>query len=323
MNKKRLLGVIALTILVVMSMTLLASCGGTDVNSVKSELGKEYFGESFTPVDYSGMEKQNRLNAFDVLMEAYNNWIVDTGYRREQYFTFEAEAPAKHITNFCQDVYKIDGDRLYRRMVVVQDSKPFQDNRNDVTRFYYDGKNAKRGYVNDKAVVPGNPEDMFKALSEPAMEDYTGKGEESVEARLKTYKTHLTTYIWNDEKNWSKKGSKKVYKAEDGTLRFTMTIDCSKKAMDTVHMAARDEFLASTGAQEGTLEMREDTTIDFVVKEVPAEGNKTTYKFVAWRRTEQYQGKAMGFVAIPAKQTCIEVFSYDEADYTITAEDIA
>lgn len=52
---------------------------------------------------------------------------------------------------------------------------------------------------------------------------------------------------------------------KDGKYYFTLTIDCSKEKMDTVHTAARDSVIAGTGGIPGTLEMMQNTKVDYIV----------------------------------------------------------
>ena len=83
--------------------------------------------------------------------------------------------------------------------------------------------------------------------------------------------------------------------------------------MNTVHKAARDEFIANTGADEEGFSI-EDTTIDFAIAEIDGE-----YKFVAWRRNEDYSGKRAGIAGgVNCTQTCYSTYSYE--GYEITEE---
>ena len=323
MSKRRIVIVTSIVLVLAMSMAIMVACGGDKPLPNIKPADVEFYPDNFVKVDYSNMEEVAGVDAFELLTEVYNTWVNDKGYKRTQYFSFKAHPAGVPITNFCHEIYKIDGDKLLRYQTVIQNGQPMlAPDKREFSRFYFDGTKAYRGVLDDekeRTKIPGDPEHekgIFYVAEMPAMSDFVGKDEkDTVESRLKTYTSHMTTYAWNDKKNLVDDGFK-VYKAADGTLRFTITIDCSDKNMHGVHVKAREEFEESTGAKAGTVKMRQNTTLDLVVKEI--NGVK---KIIAWRRTEQYEGR-LG-VKIPAEQTCIETFSYDEKDYKITPEDIA
>lgn len=308
MTKKRV--IIALTMVLVLSMLIgvMAGCNGDTVN-----FNTEYYPENFVAVDYSDMELVKDKNAFDMMCTIYDNWVADKGYKRTQHFSFYA-APIG-ATNVAYDVYKVDGDKFYKRMVTLQKGKGFADDINEVMRYYNNNGTVLRGAINDKNVVPGEGEgdEMFKVTEEPAMTAYDG----DIEKDMYNYTKHMTTYEWRNKDNLIDDGFK-VYKDKDGNYRFTITINCSDEMMNTVHVKAREEFEDRTGAEAGSVKMLENTTIDFVAREIDGK-----MKVLAWRRTEQYSGAKLGLNIIKAKQTCVEVFSYDEKDYKITDADIA
>ncbi|MCI8729334.1 MAG: hypothetical protein HFK07_05900 [Clostridia bacterium] len=317
---KRVLSILSAVIVIAVLIGVFAGCKPTE----PKDFDTWYFPENFTAVDYSKFEEESDLDAFEMLSEAYENWINDTAYRREQFFTFYAN-DGKMAENFAHDVYKIDGDKIYREMVTIQNST-LAGNKRQITRAYAERNGEevsvlKKVVKDDKKMIPGEGEgkEIFAIKSRPAMENIKGtSSEEEVKKEVTvTYLSHLTTYIWNDKDNLVDDGFK-VYTDSDGNYRFSITINCSKEMMNSVHTAARDEFSDSTGAARDSLEMTENTVIDFVVKEV---GGKL--KFLGWRRTEIYMGKAYGLAKVNAKQCCVENFTYESDDYTITDSELA
>ena len=80
--------------------------------------------------------------------------------------------------------------------------------------------------------------------------------------------------------------------------------------MNTVHKAARDEFIANTGAEEEGFSI-EDTTIDFAIAKIDG-----LYKFVAWKRNEDYAGKHSLIGEVSCTQTCYSTYSYEGYEIT-------
>lgn len=317
---KRVLSVLSAVIVIAVLLGVFVGCKPSE----PKDFDTWYFPANFTAVDYSKFEEESGLDAFDMLTEAYANWIEDKGYRREQFFSFYAN-DGKMAENFAHDVYKIDGNKIYREMVTIQNST-LAGNKRQITRAYAerygeDVTTLKKIVKDDKKMIPGEGEgkDIFKIVSRPQMENVKGTdSEEEVTKEVTvTYLSHLTTYIWNEKENLIDDGFK-VYVDDEGNYRFAITINCSKEMMNGVHVAARDEFADSTGASKDSLELTQNTVIDFVVKEV---GGKL--KFLGWRRTEIYSGKAYGLAKVNAKQCCVERFTYEEADYKISDSEIA
>ena len=120
---------------------------------------------------------------------------------------------------------------------------------------------------------------------------------------------HLTTYDFSKRDHLSDKHNDTVYKVGD-VYYCTMTLDCSEEMMNTVHKAARDEFIANTGAEEEGFSI-EDTTIDFAIAEIDGE-----YKFVAWARNEDYAGKHSLIGEVSCTQTCYSTYSYEGYEIT-------
>lgn len=172
-------------------------------------------------------------------------------------------------------------------------------------RYYFDGENAW-----DSENTDGGDISIDEVSGLPVTADWGEyreyEGDIAEQNRVLT--EHLTTYDFSKRDYLSDKHNDTVYKVGD-VYYCTMTLDCSEEMMNTVHKAARDEFIANTGAEEEGFSI-EDTTIDFAIAEIDGE-----YKFVAWKRNEDYAGKhAIGEVS--CTQTCYSTYSYEGFEIT-------
>jgi len=74
---KRVLSILSAVIVIAVLIGVFAGCKPTE----PKDFDTWYFPENFTAVDYSKFEEESDLDAFEMLSEAYENWINDTAYR--------------------------------------------------------------------------------------------------------------------------------------------------------------------------------------------------------------------------------------------------
>ena len=201
---------------------------------------------------------------------------------------------------------KVEGQRIYSQEVILGTG---QDTGTKAIRYYFDGENAWDSENTDGADISINNTSGLPVTADwGEYREYEG----DIAEQNRVLTEHLTTYDFSKSDYLSDKHNDTVYKVGD-VYYCTMTLDCSEEMMNTVHKAARDEFIANTGAEEEGFSI-EDTTIDFAIAEIDGE-----YKFVAWRRNEDYSGKRAGIAGgVSCTQTCYSTYSYE--GYEITEE---
>ena len=311
--KKMFLTLVAIVVLIA------AVCGAVACTTNKSSASnviENPFVENFTEMDYSsGYTKVEGLDAMGVLISAYNTWKDNTAYKRTEVFDFNLDAGLQ-ASQQSLTIYKRDGDSFYKENVKITTGAQ-TDNIGE--RVYYDGSKVYSIYFNDKDRAPGDENDLFAVTDWGEYAEWTeGDRYADFEALRFDFIEELNPYDWDDKENMASDCDYSVYE-KDGKYYFTLTIDCSKEKMDSVHTAARDSITAGTGGIPGSLKMLQNTKTDYIVTPMP----DGTYRFDAWRRTEYYEGKKKVVFNITAtcKQSTVTLFDYETADYTITAAD--
>lgn len=316
MRKKVFLAVIAVAVFSGIVFGIIGCT--TDKGSAEDSIGNP-FAENFVEMDYSaGYTKVDGLDAMEVLISAYNTWKSNTSYKRTEAFDFNLDASGIEAKQQSLTVYKRDGEQFYKENVKITTGAQ-KDNIGE--RVYYDGNKVYSIYFNDKDRVPAETGNIFAVTNWGSYAEWTpGDRYENFDALKFDFVEELNPYDWDDKANMAADCDYSVYE-KDGKYYFTLTIDCSKEKMDTVHTAARDSVIAGTGGIPGTLEMMQNTKVDYIVTPM----SDGTYRFDAWRRTEYYKGKkkALFEITITAecRQSTVTVFDYETTDYKITAED--
>lgn len=273
-----------------------AACGDTPTIKVNDE----FLGTSDSQYAVDGM------SAYDLIMEAYRNWCDDDGYVRREQFVFTAEVLGGFMTAATRStdlLRKVDGQRIYSQEVILGTG---QDTGTKAIRYYFDGVNAWDSENTDGADISI---DEVSGLPVTADWGEYREYEGDIAEQNRVLTEHLTTYDFSKRDYLSDKHNDTVYKVGD-VYYCTMTLDCSEEMMNTVHKAARDEFIANTGAEEEGFSI-EDTTIDFAIAEIDGE-----YKFVAWKRNEDYAGKHSVIGEVSCTQTCYSTYSYEGFEIT-------
>ena len=298
MKNKRIFSSVIVIALVCAFAIGVAACGDTPTIKVNDE----FLGTSDPEYAVDGM------SAYELIMEAYSNWCDDDGYVRREQFVFTAEIFGGVIvaTRSTDLLRKVDGQRIYSQEVILGTGK---DTGTKAIRYYFDGENAWDSENTDGADISINNTSGLPVTADwGEYREYEG----DIAEQNRVLTEHLTTYDFSKRDFLSDKHNDTVYKVGD-VYYCTMTLDCSEEMMNTVHKAARDEFIANTGAEEEGFSI-EDTTIDFAIAEIDGE-----YKFVAWRRNEDYSGKLAGVAGgVNCTQTCYSTYSYE--GYEITEE---
>lgn len=271
-----------------------AACGDTQTIKVNDE----FLGTSDSQYAVDGM------SAYDLIMGAYANWCDDDGYVRREQFVFTAEIFGGIVvaTRSTDLLRKVDGQRIYSQEVILGTGV---DKGTKAVRYYFDGVNAWDSENTDKSDISIDEASGLPVTSDWGEYRMYG-GDIAEQNRVLT--EHLTTYDFSKRDYLSDKHNDTVYKVGD-VYYCTMTLDCSEEMMNTVHKAARDEFIANTGAEEEGFSI-EDTTIDFAIAEIDGE-----YKFVAWKRNEDYAGKHV-IGEVSCTQTCYSTYSYEGFEIT-------
>lgn len=295
--KKIISAILLIAVIAVFAVSFVACAkeGSTDIKASDENLG-----------NYEGLDVAEGMSAYDLIMEAYNNWINDTNYVRDETFKFQA---GNFATRDSHLVRKVVGDKIYSEEIIYGTG---MDSGSCAKRYYFDGENAYNLINTNKKDLTFD-KDTGK-LSTSKWGDFAPfTGDVKEENRVMT--EHLTTYDFSKKEYLSDKHDDKVY-VKDGIYYCTMTLDCSTEMMTTVHRAALDEFLSMTGAKEEGFTI-EDTTIDFAIANVDGK-----YKFMIWKRNEKYQGnhKDIGFIKVSCEQTCLSYYTYNTAE--ITAQDL-
>ena len=272
-----------------------AACGDTPTITVNDE----FLGTS------DPQYAVDEMSAYDLIMEAYSNWCDDDGYVRREQFVFTAEIFGGVVvaTRSTDLLRKVEGQRIYSQEVILGTG---QDTGTKAIRYYFDGENAWDSENTDGADISINNTSALPVTADwGEYREYEG----DVAEQNRVLTEHLTTYDFSERDYLSDKHNDTVYKVGD-VYYCTMTLDCSEEMMNTVHKAARDEFIANTGAEEEGFSI-EDTTIDFAIAKIDG-----LYKFVAWKRNEDYAGKHSVINEVSCTQTCYSTYSYEGFEIT-------
>ena len=99
---------IVLAVLAIMCFSLVfaVACGDnyTQLKAKDENLG-----------NYEGLEVAEGLSAYDLVMEAYQNWCNDENYVRDEYFSFSAGVFAFRNTHL---VMKVKGEGIYSPAII-------------------------------------------------------------------------------------------------------------------------------------------------------------------------------------------------------------
>ena len=80
------------------------------------------------------------MSAYDLVMEAYENWCNDDGYIRREEFAFSAKAASINAaTRQTYMIRKVDGDKIYSQEVILGTGL---DDGTKAIRYYFDGTSA-------------------------------------------------------------------------------------------------------------------------------------------------------------------------------------
>ena len=286
---------IALAILLLSSVIFMAvGCNdGPNLQASDKNLG-----------NYEGKQAEKGMSAFDLVMEAYDNFVQEQNYTREEYFSFSSSVATRNT----HLIRKIVGDTVYNQEVIYGTGF---DNGTCAKRFYYDGKSAM--YLHNSKSSDIKYDSANNVYTVKKWGDFI-PFEGDLQKELKELRTKITTYDIYDRSILSPNHDDGVY-LTDGTYYCTIKIDCSVEKMKTVQRDALDEFLSMLSAKEEGFEI-DDTTLDFAIQKI--EGK---YKFVIWKRHEKYSGKHSTLPAkISCEQTCISYYTYGNA--VVTSEDL-
>lgn len=290
---------IVLAVLAIMCFSLVfaVACGDnyTQLKAKDENLG-----------NYEGLEVAEGLSAYDLVMEAYQNWCNDENYVRDEYFSFSAGVFASRNTHLIR---KVKGEEIYSQEIIYGTGL---DSGSCTKKYYFDGSNAYfTNVAGSKHIKYDKDNNVLTTTDWGTFAPFTGDVQE--ENRVMT--EHMTTYDLTSREYLADEHDDTVY-VDEGVYYCTLTIDCSEETMKTVHRAALDEFLANTGAKEEGFTCQ-NTTIDFAIEKI---GGKM--KLVIWKRNEAYSGKHASIsVTVNCKQTCLTYFTYDNAE--ITSDDLA
>lgn len=293
--------ILVIAVLAVMCLTLIfAVACKKDITELKAR--DENLG------NYEGLEVAEGMSAYELVMEAYNNWIVDKNYVREEYFAFAAN-DGMIATRDTHMIRKVAGDEIYSQEIIYGTGL---DGGSCAKKYYFDGTSAY--FTNNTNKKDLAMDETTKALSTKSWGEFAPfTGDVKEENRVLT--AHMTTYDLSDKNYLAAEHDDRVYLSE-GVYYCTLTIDCSEEMMKTVHRAAFEEFLANTGAREEGFSCN-NTTIDFAIAEIDGK-----MKLLIWKRNETYSGKHSAVpITVSCKQTCLAYFTYGGA--TITADDLA
>lgn len=294
--------IIAILVLLCMSMGIFAFAG---CNNDTTELSAE--DPNFAKYDESTVVEGS---AYDLIWEAYQNWQANTGYIRDERFSFRAfNGPISFATRETHLIRKMDGEQIYSQEIIIGTG---QDDGSCAKKYYFDGANAySANNTNKRNLDYDKDTDTFTTKSWGEFVAFEG----DVEKENYLMKEQLTTYDFSDRSiSLSPKHNDKVYKVGD-TYYVSMTLDCTLEKMRTLFRVALDDFLATTDADEEGFQMKDDKVVfDFAIKEINGQ-----LLFTTWRRTEIYSGKYKG-ITINCEQTCLSNYKYE--GYDITSEDL-
>lgn len=244
------------------------------------------------------------LSAYDLIMEAYANFLAEQNYTREEYFRFDSSVATRNT----HLIRKIVGDRVYNQEVIVGTGF---DSGTCAKRFYFDGEQAQEIYNTKKSDIKYNKSTgVFTVKDWGSFAPY----EKDTDAQVKELREKITTYDIMTRDCLSPNHNDKVYE-KDGVYYCQIKIDCSIDKMNGMQLAAKQEFLDTLGAKETGFTIK-DTTIDFAIKNIDGKN-----KFVIWRRNEKYSGRHAKFsIEISCRQECLCTYTYGDAQ--ITADDL-
>ena len=290
--KKIICITLAVLLLTCVAFSAVGCNGGNDLQANDKNLG-----------NYEGKQAESGMSAFDLVMEAYANFLQEPNYTRDEYFSF-ASSVATRNTHLIR---KIVGDKIYNQEVIYGTGF---DKGTCAKRFYYDGSNAMYLHNSKKSDI--------KYDSENNTYDVKNWGdfipfEGDLQKELSELRNKITTYDIYSRDILSPNHDDGVY-LTDGVYYCTIKIDCNEEKMKGVQRAALDEFLDMLSAKEEGFEI-EDTTLDFAIKMIDGK-----YKFVIWKRHEKYSGKHSTGIRVSCEQTCISYYTYGGA--VITGDDL-
>ena len=157
--KKKLIFTAVAAILVIGIVFGIVACNKNNGSATDSL--ENPFVENYVEMDYSevnGYTEVEGLDAFDVLVSAYNSWVNNTAYRRIEAFDFVASVSTLGAHQQSMSVYKRDGEEFYKEDVTITTGVQ-TDNIGE--REYYDGNKVYSIYFNDKNRAPGNEDNLF------------------------------------------------------------------------------------------------------------------------------------------------------------------
>ena len=290
--KKIICLTVALLIVSSIAISAMGCVGGVDLQVMDKNLG-----------NYEGKKAVAGMSAFDIVMEAYDNFLKEPNYTREEYFAFSSSV-AKRNTHLIR---KIDGSKVYNQEVIYGtgfDKGPC------AKRFYYDTNTASYLHNSKKSDIKYDASTgKFTVKNWGEFQPFYG----DLQKELYELKSKITTYDIYSRDNLSPTHDDGVYMT-DGVYYCTIKIDCSQDKMKTVQRAALDEFLDMLSAKEDGFEI-EDTTIDFAIINVDG-----VYKFRIWRRHEKYSGRHSSGIRVSCEQTCVSYYTYKNA--VISSDDL-
>ncbi|MDE6869151.1 MAG: hypothetical protein K2J75_00315 [Clostridia bacterium] len=290
--KKIICLIVALLLLSTIAFSAVACNGGVDLQAMDKNLG-----------NYEGKKPINGMSAFDIVMEAYDNFLKEPNYTRDEYFAFTSSV-AKRNTHLIR---KIVGGKVYNQEVIYGTGF---DKGTCAKRFYYDGDRASYLHNSRKSDIKYDASTgEFTVKNWGEFKPFDG----DLQKELYELRDKITTYDIYSRDILSPAHNDGVYMT-DGVYYCTIKIDCSESKMKTVQRAALDEFLDMLSAKEEGFEI-EDTTIDFAIANIDGK-----YKFRAWKRHEKYSGKHSTGIKVSCEQTCISYYTYGNA--VITSDDL-
>ncbi|MDE6473926.1 MAG: hypothetical protein K2L70_02400 [Clostridia bacterium] len=290
--KKIICLTVALLLVSIIALSAMGCSGGVDLQAMDKNLG-----------NYEGKEAVAGMSAFDIVMEAFDNFLKEPNYTREEYFAFSSSV-AKRNTHLIRKI--VDG-KVYNQEVIYGTGF---DNGTCAKRFYYDTNTAS--YLNNSTkrdIKYDASTGEFTVRNWGEFKPFEG----DLQKELYELKGKITTYDIYSRDNLSSKHNDGVYMT-DGVYYCTIKIDCSQEKMKTTQRAALDEFLDMLSAKEEGFEI-EDTTIDFAIT-----NEDGAYKFLIWKRHEKYSGRHSSGIKVSCEQTCISYYTYGNA--VITSDDL-
>lgn len=286
---------IVLVVLLLSSVALSAmacSGGNADLEVADKNLG-----------NYEGKNPVEGMSAFDLVMEAYGNFIVEPNYTREEYFAFSSSVASRNT----HLIRKITDGKVYNQEVIYGTGF---DKGTCAKRFYYDGTTASSLLNTTKKDINYNKDTgEFSVKKWGEFTAFDG----DLTKELYELREKITTYDIMRRDTLSPTHDDGVY-LTDGIYYCTIKINCREESMKTDQRPALDEFLDMLSAKEEGFEI-DDTTIDFAIKKIDGK-----YKFLIWKRHEKYSGKHSTGIRVSCEQTCLSYYTYGDA--VITSDDL-